>query len=483
MSQQSPIPSDSVPPPGWQKIEFFKAHKKIHPRHITGIFQSWRWIMVWVTQLVYYGVPWLQWEGRQAILFDIEARRFYLMGWVLYPQDFIYLTGLLVACALSLFLFTAAAGRLWCGYACPQTVYSEIFMWVERKCEGDRSARLRLENSRWLGERLWRSGSKHLIWIAIALWTSFTFVGYFTPIRELGADVLAWNLGPWQMFWLGFYALATWGNAGFMREQVCLYMCPYARFQSAMLDKDSLIITYDVKRGEPRGPIRKSAAAESPAQGDCIDCGLCVQVCPTGIDIRNGLQYACIGCAACIDACDSVMDRVGRARGLVRYDTERGLPGESPWAALLSRLWRPRILIYTALLTVVAGLVITGLSTRMPLRVDVIRDRTVLARIVDDGRIENVYRLQLMNAREQTMQVRIRAGGIPGLTILGASDTQPAEQLEVSIEPLSVRSLPVRVQLEPGQLPAGQHPMRFEIRSTVDGHTLEILEGSIFMQP
>lgn len=489
-------PVGSTPPSspgsdeGWQKIELFAAHQKIEPRHIKGIFQTWRWVFVWLTQLVFYGFPWLQWQGRQAFLFDLEARRFFIGGWVFYPQDFIYLTALLIICALLLFMFTAIAGRLWCGYACPQTVYTEIFMWVERKFEGDRSARLRLRKASWFGERLWRTGGKHAVWLLIAFYTSFTFVGYFTPIRDLGQQVLAWDLGPWQMFWLGFYALATWGNAGFMREQVCLYMCPYARFQSAMLDKDSLIITYDAQRGEPRSPLRKSkaadpavAAAESSAagKGDCVDCGLCVQVCPTGIDIRNGLQYACIGCAACIDACDQVMDKVGRPRGLVRYDTERGLGQVSRWGLLLVRLGRPRVLVYVVLLGVVGSLLTVGLLNRAPLKVDIIRDRAVLGRLVEDGRAENLYRLQLINMREGLMPLVIEVSGVPGVTVLGVSDNVGQTRLEVSVEPLSVRSLPVRVQADPG-LAQGNHAIEFMIRAA-DDPDIALREETIFRQP
>ena len=248
--------------------------------------------MVWVTQIVFYCLPWIEWGQRQAVLFDLGARRFYIFGLVLYPQDFIYLTGILVISALSLFLFTAVAGRLWCGYACPQTVYSEIFMWIEKKVEGDRSARLRLDGeSITSSNKLWRKTLKHFLWIVLALWTGFTFVGYFTPIKELAVEFAQWNLGAWEIFWVFFYAFATYGNAGFMREQVCLHMCPYARFQSAMFDKDTLIVTYDEERGEPRGARSKKADYKALNLGACVDCSLCVQVCPTGIDIRNGLQY------------------------------------------------------------------------------------------------------------------------------------------------------------------------------------------------
>ena len=291
-----------------EMVSLYEAHKKIYPRNVAGRFNNWRWAMVYLTQLVFYGVPWLQWGNRQAVLFDLEAKRFYIFNLVLYPQDFIYLTGILVISALSLFLFTAVAGRLWCGYACPQTVYTEIFLWFESKIEGDRSARMRRDAGPWNFDKLSRKFSKHGVWLAIALWTGYTFVGYFTPIKELGLEFIHLQMGSWEIFWTLFYGFATYGNAGFMREQVCKHMCPYARFQSAMFDNDTLIVTYDEERGEPRGPRSKKADPKALSLGACVDCTLCVQVCPTGIDIRDGLQYECIGCGACADVCDTVMD-------------------------------------------------------------------------------------------------------------------------------------------------------------------------------
>jgi cytochrome c oxidase accessory protein FixG len=277
-------------------VSLYEAQKKIYPRSISGYFARWRWAMVFLTQIVFYGLPWLEWGQRQMVLFDLGARRFYIFGLVLYPQDFIYLTGLLIISALSLFLFTAVAGRLWCGFACPQTVYTEIFMWIEHKIEGDRSARLRLDAGPWTFEKIRKKFLKQAVWVAVSLWTGFTFVGYFVPIRELGPELLAFA-GGWQIFWVLFYGLATYGNAGFMREQVCKYMCPYARFQSAMFDRDTLIVTYDEARGEPRGPRVKTVDYKAKGLGDCIDCTLCVQVCPVGIDIRKGCNTSALAAA------------------------------------------------------------------------------------------------------------------------------------------------------------------------------------------
>ena len=454
------------------EISLYAARKKLYPRSVTGTFARWRWVFVWLTQLVFYGLPWLQWGQRQAVLFDLEARRFYIFGLVLYPQDFIYLTGILVVSALSLFLFTAVAGRLWCGYACPQTVYTEIYLWMEKLFEGDRSARMRLDQEPWSVRKLARKGGKQIAWILFGLWTGFTFAGYFTPIRELGAAVLEWNLGPWQTFWIFFYGFATYGNAGYMREQVCKYMCPYARFQSAMFDKDTMIVTYDAERGEPRGARKKSADPKALGLGDCIDCTLCVQVCPTGIDIRNGLQYECIGCGACADVCDEVMEKLGYPKGLVKYSTQNGMANHWSRAQMIRRAFRPRVLVYSAiLLTIVAALGVS-LWMRVPLKVDVIRDRGALARMVEMGRIENVYRVQLMNASESERELQVAVEGLPGVTL--ASDPV------VHLLPTEVRSVPVRVQVPPGLEP-GSHPIVMTFR-TADG-SIQVREKTTFLVP
>ncbi|WP_399677696.1 cytochrome c oxidase accessory protein CcoG [Xenophilus sp.] len=451
----------------------YAASKKVYPRSIQGLFSRWRWIMVFATQLVFYGLPWLQWGDRQSVLFDLAARRFYLFGLVLYPQDLIYLAGLLVICALSLFLFTAVAGRLWCGFSCPQTVYTEIFMWVEQKIEGNRSARIRLDGEPLSMEKLVKKWFKHLVWIGISLWTGFTFVGYFTPIRDLGMAFLQTQMGSWEVFWVFFYGFATYGNAGFMREQVCKYMCPYARFQSAMFDRDTLIVSYDPQRGEPRGPRRKDADAKAAGLGDCIDCSLCVQVCPVGIDIRDGLQYECIGCGLCVDACNSVMDKVGYPRGLIRYDTQNGMAARWTPRQLLRRVLRPRVLIYTGVLAVMVAGLLGSLVVRTPLKVDVVRDRASLARPVEGGRLENVYRLQIMNATERPQRYRIDARGLDGLAV--ASETQ------VEIGPADSRWVAVRLQIMDGSAAPGSHAIHFDVRQ--EGGGAQVSEKAVFLVP
>ena len=461
-------------------VSLYQKQSKIYPRAVSGWFMRWRWALVFATQLVFYGLPWIQWNGRQAVLFELASRRFYIFDLVLYPQDFIYLTGILIICAYSLFLFTAVAGRVWCGYACPQTVYTEIFMWIERKLEGDRAARMKLDAAPWSLNKLWRKSAKQGAWISVGLWTGFTLVGYFTPIKTLWAESFTLAFGPWEWFWVLFYGFATYGNAGWMREQVCKYMCPYARFQSAMFDKDTLIISYDTSRGDPRGSRSKKADPKNLGLGDCIDCGLCVQVCPTGIDIRNGLQYECIGCAACVDVCDGVMDKMNYPRGLVRYATQNSMANHWTPTQMWRRVFRPRVLVYTLVLVLISGALVASIALRTPFRVDVVRDRGALARMVEDGRIENGYRLQLMNASEQTQRFRVTVSGLPGAEIAGRS--------ELDIGPAEARWLPLAVQVPPDsatQTGPGAHAITFEIerRANDTDPAVSLVEKSTFVIP
>jgi cytochrome c oxidase accessory protein FixG len=420
-------------------LAMYEKQEKIYPRAVAGRFARWRWAMVWLTQLVFYGLPWLSWNGRQALLFDLDARQFYVFGLVLQPQDFIYLAALLVLSALALFFFTAVAGRLWCGYTCPQTVYTEIFMWVERRLEGDRSARIRLDAQPWGTNKFLRKGGKQLAWLCIGLFTGFTFVGYFVPIQSLATQALALKVEPSATFWIFFYGFATYGNAGYLREQVCKYMCPYARFQSALIDMDSLVIAYDVNRGEARGARSRKADPKALGLGDCIDCTLCVQVCPTGIDIRDGLQNECIACAACIDVCDDVMGKMGYAPGLIRYSSGNAMAKGWSAAQMIHRVWRPRVLIYAALLLIVGGSFVWSLSQRANFRVDLSRDRGSLARMTGPGNIENTYTLHITNGDERAHRYTISVSGPDGLRL----DT-PAE---LTVAATSDGKIPVRLLL------------------------------------
>ena len=454
------------------ETQLYAADKKVYPRAVSGWFAAWRWGLVWATQLIFYGGAWLTWNDRQAILFDIVNRKFYIFGLVFWPQDIIYLSVVLIVAALSLFLFTAVAGRLWCGYACPQTVYTEIFLWFERVIEGDRNRRIQLDRAAWSARKLGLKAAKHGVWIAIALWTGFTFVGYVTPIRELWAEVLSFSTGPWETFWILFYGFATYGNAGWMREQVCIYMCPYARFQSAMFDKDTLIITYDRERGEPRGARTTSGARAG--LGDCVNCGICVQVCPTGIDIRAGLQYQCIGCAACVDGCNQVMDRVGYPRGLIRYSTQNALERKFTPAQTLAHAFRPRVLVYAGLVWVVIIAAVIGLYMRVPLKVDVIRDRAAIAREVEGGDVENVYQLQVINASERRRMFDIEAMGLPSIHVDG--------ETHVEVQGTGSRLVPlrVRVHVQSGAVARGTHRIEFLVHAHDDPGVF-VREASIFI--
>ena len=451
----------------------YEKRRKVYARSVRGLFNNWRWIMVWFTQVLFYGLCWLDWGDRQAVLFHLVERKFYIFGMVFWPQDAIYLAVLLVISAYLLFLVTAIGGRLFCGYACPQTVYTEIFMWIERKIEGDRPARMKLDAQPLSAHKFRLKLVKHLLWGVVALWTGFTFVGYFTPIRELVASVGAFTLGGWELFWIFFYSGFLYLMAGFMREQMCKYLCPYARFQSVMFDPDTLIIGYDPERGEPRGPRRKNA---DPAvrQGDCIDCGLCVQVCPTGIDIRKGLQLECIACAACIDACDEVMDKIKLPRGLIRYSTENALARHYSGRDIVAHLLRPRTLIYAAILLLLVGATLWSLVIRLPLKVDVIRDRATLYREADDEQIENVYQLHVMNTDEQPRRYAVAVAGIEGIKIVGET------MLEVPAA--SNRNFVVVASVKDGVAPKGSNKIVFDVRA-LENDRIAVQEKSTFYMP
>jgi cytochrome c oxidase accessory protein FixG len=462
-------------------ISLYEKQKKLYPRAVHGWFANWRWFFVWATQLLFYGLPWLPWNGRPALLFDLTARRFFIFDWVLYPQDFIYLTGLLVLSAYGLFFFTAVGGRLWCGYACPQTVYTEIFLWVEHRFEGDRIARMRLDAQPMSTNKLLRKAGKHTVWVLLAWWTGFTFVGYFTPIHTLWAEAFTLSFSPWEWFWVNFYGLATYGNAGFLREQVCKYMCPYARFQSAMFDRDTLIVSYDTARGEPRGHRPKGSSINQlpkpAALGDCIDCKLCVHVCPTGIDIRDGLQYECIACTACIDVCDTVMDKMHYPRGLIRYATQNSLDQGLNKTQMWQRVLRPRVLIYGVVLLAITGAFVVSLGLRLPFKVDVVRDRTSMGRVVDDGQVENLYRLQLMNATEAPQRYVVTVQGLAGASL--------PDSTAVTVLPAQARwvTRAVRVPATTAQaVGAGAHSLVFNVAAAGDP-TQVLHERASFLVP
>ncbi|MEZ5463285.1 cytochrome c oxidase accessory protein CcoG [Dokdonella sp.] len=465
----------------------YAKEPKVYPREIEGRFQRLRTIAVFWLLGMFYAFPWISVGGQQIVLFDLPARRFHIFGMTFWPQDFYLLTLLLIMAALSLFFFTAVAGRLWCGYACPQTVWTEVFLWMERKIEGNRNARMRLDAAPWTAEKIWRKSAKQLVWITFALWTGFTFVGFFTPIRELGAEVATGTLGGWETFWILFYGFATYGNAGYLREQVCKYMCPYARFQSAMFDHDTLVISYDETRGEPRAHRKRNAARFAPASasldaanpldpevpagqqrvlGDCIDCLACVQVCPTGIDIRNGLQIECIACAACIDACDAVMDKMEYPRGLIRYTTDNALLGRP------KRLLRPRTMIYAGILAGVIAAFSWLVGARDAVIIEVLHDRNALFREISQGAIENSYNVKLVNKTDADKTVSLRTESDLPLRMIG----KPS----VTLAPNEVFSLPLTLRADRGTT-SGRQPI---VVLVLDAQGTELARGdSHFFAP
>ncbi len=462
-SETSNKPNDDV------ELSLYAKRKKIYPREVHGLFATLRTAGVVTLLGLYYIVPWLQWDERQAVLFDLPARKFYILNMVFWPQDFFYLALLLIVAALGLFFVTALAGRVWCGYTCPQTVWTEVFLWIERKVEGSRPQQMKLDKQPNSFRKIRIKTTKHFIWIIFSIFTGLTFVGYFSPLRELVSNFLTFNNGPWENFWIYFYALATYGNAGWLREQVCLYMCPYARFQSAMFDSDTMIISFDESRGLPKGARKKTVDKTTVGLGDCIDCTICVQVCPTGIDIRDGLQYQCIGCAACIDACDDVMDKMGYQHGLIRYTTENMLHGKQVHVV------RPRMVVYALILVGITLGAFYSILTRTPIGMDVIRDRNSLYRETSDGLIENVYIIKLLNMDKQDHVYDLTVAGIPELIL-------KKDMVEVVVKSGEVVELPVRVQVDAYNLKQRSNEIKFTLNA-VGYDKLTVVEDARFLGP
>ena len=463
------IPVHDVTPPAKVNAtsDLYAAREKIYTRSFSGLFRNLRLVGGALLFALYFGTVWLNWNGRQAVFWDLPERKFYIFGATFWPQDFILLSALLIICAFGLFFITVFAGRVWCGYTCPQSVFTWVFMWAEKVTEGDRNQRIKLDKAPMSGNKLLRKLAKHSIWLGVSLAIGITFVGYFTPIRELVPDLLTFQVGGWALFWVGFFTLATYGNAGYLREQVCIYMCPYARFQSVMFDKDTLIVSYDPRRGERRGPRKKEADYKAMGLGDCIDCTMCVQVCPTGIDIRDGLQVECIGCAACIDACDTIMDKMDYPRGLISYTTEHNLSGQK------TNLVRPRLIGYAVALVAMMGVFAYAVSDRSLVKLDVLKDR-VLYRENEQGRIENVYTLKLMNKGQTEQTFVIEANGLEGLQYEGRS--------EIRVEAGELVTVPVELSVKPEQLPSSANDIVFQVKS-VDDDSINDEAESRFIGP
>lgn len=446
----------------------YAKREKIYPREVHGYFATLRLTAIVILLSLYFIQPWIELDGRQIVLFDLPERKFYVYWLIFWPKDFLLLAFLLIIAALSLFFFTALAGRLWCGYACPQTVWTEIYLWVERKIEGSRNKQIKMDKEGLSNRKLLIKFSKHFIWLLIALVTGFTYVAYFTPAYELLNKSFTLTLHPWEAFWIAFFTFSTYANAGWMREQVCKYMCPYARFQSAMFDSDSLIVSYDTNRGDPRGSRKPGSNYKSEGLGDCINCTMCVQVCPTGIDIREGLQYECISCSACIDVCDDVMKKMNYPTGLIRYTTQNLIEGKA------SRILRPRIFIYGFLLVVFISLFVYIVVSRSTIDLDIIRDRNQLYRETA-GLIENIYTLKLINMDEKAQEFIVTAAGIEDMQLLIDKDT-------ILVEGGTVFDLPVRVRADEENL--GRRSTEFQFTLSVkDDSNKTITQKAKFLGP
>jgi len=427
------------------------SDNQIHTRSFSGLFRTLRVTGAGFLFLAFFGTVWLNWGGRQAVLWDLSESKFHIFGATFWPQDFILLSALLIICAFGLFAITVFAGRVWCGYTCPQSSFTWLFMWCEKVTEGERNQRIKLQAAPWGPNKLARRAAKHTLWLAISVMTGLTFVGYFTPIRPLAQELLTLQIGGVSLFWVLFFTGATYINAGWLREAVCMHMCPYARFQSVMFDKDTLTISYDVARGENRGPRKREVKPADVGLGDCIDCQLCVQVCPTGIDIRDGLQMECIGCAACIDACDSIMDKMNYPRGLIKYTSEHQLQGGK------THLLRPRLIGYCAVLLIMIGALALALVERPMVSLDVSKDRG-LFRENSEGQIENIYSLKVINKTQQRQDYRVELVDGDGFTLQGKT--------EFSLAPGEITDFPVSVAMINDKPQSSSQSIGFKVTDT-----------------
>lgn len=438
--------------PKQQKL--FASHVTIYSRAVTGFWRKVKWAVVATLLGLYYVAPWIRWDRGpgvpdQALLIDMPGRRAYFFFVEIWPQEVYYLTGLLVLGAIGLFLVTAWAGRVWCGFTCPQTVWTDLFMWVERKIEGDRNARIRLDRGPLTFDKAKKKVLKHAAWLLIALATGGAWIMYFNDAPTLVRDFVAGELPGATYGFIFLFTGTTYLLAGWAREQVCIYMCPWPRFQGAMFDEDSLIVTYEEWRGEPRGGARKTQSFEG--RGHCVDCGMCWQVCPTGVDIRKGQQMACIGCGLCIDACNTVMGRFGLPPELITYDSINNQIARSKGEKTRIRLIRPRTIAYMAVLSLVAGVMVFGLSTRSRLEVNVIPDRQPLFVKLSDGSIRNGYTFKILNMRREPKSYILATDGLVGaeISVLGKHyDAGPYVELMVPPDDIGTFKLFVKAPAE-----------------------------------
>jgi len=474
--------SDAQPTNSAANRRLYKSRVPIYPKLVHGQYRKIKWAVMVVTLAIYYLVPWIRWDRgpsapNQAVLVDLAHERFYFFFIEIWPQEVYYITGLLILASVALFLVTALFGRLWCGYSCPQTVWTDLFIYVENLIEGDRSARIRLAAAPWTAQKVARRVSKHAIWLVIAVATGGAWVFYFTDAPALAHQLLTMSAPPVVYASIATLAFTTYTLGGFMREQVCTYMCPWPRIQGAMTDNEALAVTYRLDRGEPRGPHKKGEPWTG--RGSCIDCNQCVAACPMGIDIREGSQLECINCGLCIDACDDVMLRIGQPKSLIAYDTganvERRLRGEKA----RFRFLRPRILLYGGVMAVVAAIMLLGLVERHSLGLDVIRDRNPDYVTLSDGAVRNGYALKLLNHADKTRELTLSVSGMAFRTVRVIGLEDAPMPVKVAVEADRVRTLRVLLTVARHDLRPGSAPIRFEIRDPANREA--IVANAVFV--
>ncbi|MCW2235657.1 cytochrome c oxidase accessory protein CcoG [Azospirillum canadense] len=469
----------------------YQKHSKVYPKAVSGTFRRLKWTALAVLLAIYYVLPWIRWDRGpnapdQAVLLDLANRRFYLFVVELWPQQIYYLTGALILAALGLFLATSLAGRVWCGYACPQTVWTDLYVWVERLVEGDRGERIRLDQGPWTARKLGRKALKNLIWLLIAAATGGAWIFYFTDAPTLLGELARFEASSTAVGFIALFTGTTYLLAGFAREQVCTYMCPWPRFQSAMIDEDSLIVTYQDWRGEGRSLMRKSQSWEerkAEGLGDCIDCFNCVQVCPAGIDIRDGLQMQCIGCGLCVDACDEIMTKVGRPTGLIKFDTQTNQVAlATTGQPAPTHLIRPRTILYSMMMLVIAGAIAIGLVLKPGLDISVLRDRAPLFVTLADGTVRNAYTFKISNMTRDPRDYTLAVAGLTGARIAVAGEEQEDQETQqrLTAAPDMVATYRIFVTAPRSSLQGASQPLTFRLTSA-NGETATY--ESVFMGP
>lgn len=462
-----------------EDMPLYKTREKVYPKRVSGRFRNLKWFALTALLAIYWLVPWIRWDRGagapdQAVLIDMDLGRAYFFFIEIWPQEVYYITGLLIMAAIGLFLATSLFGRIWCGYGCPQTVWTDLFMLVERYIQGDRNARMRLDKSKWTLEKVWKIGATHLAWIAIAMATGGAFVLYFNDAPTLITNIFTGQASLAVYVTIAFLTGSTYLLAGWAREQVCTYMCPWPRFQSAMLDDESLIVTYEHWRGEPRGPIKRKnlKRGEVPETGHCIDCRACVNVCPTGIDIRDGLQLECIGCGLCIDACNEMMDKVNFPRDLVRFDSVQNTQLRAKGEATKTRIVRPRTVFYSVILVLAATVMLFGLLNRSVLELNVLRDRNPLYVPLSNGDVRNGYTLKVLNKEQATKTYVLSINGLENtdFQIIGKTPNQDGS-FDLEVAPDRVGSFRVFVAADPDNLQGDSTPFEFTVIDRETGNT------------